>query len=142
MDDCFIITMMVKIFILSYFSLKELQFPCSAHETFQFDTIGPFAPPPDSGNMSQRQLWGFKSTIAGAASLCRTSPLCPRVMPFSPSIAPKAAAAHRCTQQPWQETSLSLPPTGHHRHVRAAMLPSHLICPLPFVVISPRHVPL
>lgn len=102
---------MMKMYTNQCLSLKRLLLiPCSAHKTLQLDTVGPFAPPPDSGNMSQRQLWGFKSTIAGAASLCRTSPLCPRVMPFSSSIPPKPAAAHHCKGQQQEETSLPLSP--------------------------------
>lgn len=65
---------------------------CSAHETFSFDTIRPFAPPPDSGNMSQTQLWGFKSKSAGAVSLCRTSLLVS--CPFFLSISPKPVRTH------------------------------------------------
>lgn len=41
----------------------------------KFDTVSLFAPPPDSGNMSHKQLWGFKSKSAGAVCFPSAVPL-------------------------------------------------------------------
>lgn len=70
----------------------------------KFDNTTPSVPPPDSGNMSQRQLWGFMSKSTGAVCFPFAVPLAlssfvSRTFLSTLTLAPSVAGQRKTTKK-------------------------------------------